>query len=122
MFLGKFCLLKQDFFAIGVSHSVLRSFCSHFPQVKCPNFLDFWNPWRKIIKRSCLRCKNLAHKGCKSAAAKKKFFRFFHLFTLFKLNVFLPPFPEVQCQNFFDFMNPWGKVMQRRGLRFETFA
>ena len=34
----------------------------------------------------------------------------------------LPNFPEVQCQNFLDFWNPWGKVMKRSGLRFETFA
>ena len=25
------------------------------------------------------------------------------------LNVFLPPLPEVQCPNFLDFPNPWGK-------------
>ena len=35
---------------------------------------------------------------------------------------FCPPFPKVQCPNFLDFRNPWGKVMERNGLRFEYFA
>ena len=34
----------------------------------------------------------------------------------------LPPLPKVQCPNFLDFRNPWGKRMERRGLRSETFA
>ena len=31
----------------------------------------------------------------------------------------LPPFPKVQCANFLDFQNPWGKVMERSSLRLE---
>ena len=38
------------------------------------------------------------------------------------LTVFLPPLPEVQCPNFLDFQNPWGKVLERSGLRFEDFC
>ena len=37
-------------------------------------------------------------------------------------NGLFPPLPEVQCQTFLDFQNPWGKVMERRGLRFEKFS
>ena len=44
-----------------------------------------------------------------------------HTFSL-RLTVFLPPLPEVQCPNFLDIRNPWGKVMERSGLRFENFC
>ena len=37
------------------------------------------------------------------------------------LNVFVPPLPKVQCQNFLDIRNPWGKVLETSGLRFENF-
>ena len=38
------------------------------------------------------------------------------------LTVFWSPLPKVQCQNFLDFLNPWGKVMERSCLRFENFC
>ena len=42
---------------------------------------------------------------------------------LIRLPVFLPPLPEVQCQNFLDVRNPWGKVRGKKHcLRFELFA
>ena len=44
-----------------------------------------------------------------------------HTFSL-RLTVFLSPLPEVQCPNFLDIQNPWGKVMERSGLRFENFC
>ena len=44
-----------------------------------------------------------------------------HTFSL-RLTVFLPQLPEVQCPNFLDFWNLWGKVMERSGLRFENFC
>ena len=44
-----------------------------------------------------------------------------HTFSL-RLTVFLPPLPEVQCPNFLYIRNPWGKVMERSGLRFENFC
>ena len=34
-----------------------------------------------------------------------------------RLTVFVPPLPQVQRPNFLDFRNPWGKVMERIGLR-----
>ena len=37
------------------------------------------------------------------------------------LNVFLPPLPEVGCPIFLEIRNPWGKAMERNGLRFEHF-
>ena len=38
------------------------------------------------------------------------------------LNLFLPPLPEVGCPNILQIRNPWGKVMERYGLRFEHFC
>ena len=38
-----------------------------------------------------------------------------------ELTVFLPPLPEVGCPIFLEIRNPWGKVMERSGLRFGTF-
>ena len=41
---------------------------------------------------------------------------------MYRLNVFLPPLPKVGCPIFLEFRNPWGKVMERSGLRFEHFC
>ena len=43
-------------------------------------------------------------------------------FLRYRLNVFLPPLPEVGCPKFLEIRNPWGKVMERSGLRFENFC
>ena len=40
----------------------------------------------------------------------------------YRLNLFLPPLPEVGCPIFLEIRNPWGKVMERSGLRFEHFC
>ena len=40
----------------------------------------------------------------------------------YRLNVFLPQLPEVGCPIFLEIQNPWGKVMERSGLRFEHFC
>ena len=40
----------------------------------------------------------------------------------YRLNVFLPPLPKVGCPKFLETLNPWGKVMERSGLRFEHFC
>ena len=40
----------------------------------------------------------------------------------YRLNVFLPPLPEVGCPIFLQIRNPWGKVMERSGLRYEHFC
>ena len=47
----------------------------------------------------------------------------FSVCSLFRyhLNVFLPQLPKVGCPQFLEIRNPWGKVMDRSGLRFETF-
>ena len=40
----------------------------------------------------------------------------------YRLNNFLPPLLEVRCPQFLEIQNPWGKVMERSGLRFEHFC
>ena len=39
----------------------------------------------------------------------------------YHLNVFLPPLPEVGCPKLLEIRNPWGRVVERRGLRFKHF-
>jgi hypothetical protein len=36
--------------------------------------------------------------------------------------IFLPPLPEIGCPIFLEIRNPWGKVMERSGLRYEHFC
>ena len=38
------------------------------------------------------------------------------------LNVFVPPLPKVPWQNFLDIQNPWGKGLEKSGIRFENFT
>ena len=40
----------------------------------------------------------------------------------YRLMVFLPPLPEIRCPIFLEIRNPWGKVMERSGLRLEHFC
>ena len=43
-------------------------------------------------------------------------------YRCYRLNIFLPPLPEFGCNFFLEIRNPWGKVMERSGLRFEHFC
>ena len=38
------------------------------------------------------------------------------------LNVFLPPLPKIICPKILEILNPWGKVVERSGFRFEHFV
>ena len=40
----------------------------------------------------------------------------------YRLMVFLPPLPEVGCPILLEIRNPWGKEMERSGLRYEHFC
>ena len=40
----------------------------------------------------------------------------------YRLSVILPPLPEVRCPVLLEIWNPWGKVMERSGLRLEHFC
>ena len=57
-------------------------------------------------------------KGVKFPRPKYFFTDFFFICSL-RFNGFLHILPEVQCPNVLDFQNPWEKVMERSGLRFE---
>ena len=37
-------------------------------------------------------------------------------------NGLFTPLPEVRCPIFLEIQNPWGKVMERSGLRYEHFC
>ena len=63
--------------------------------------------------------------NCLKSPRKKKFFS--SLFSVFFgfwsfITVFLPPLPEVGCPIFLEIWNPWGKVLERSGLRYEHFC
>ena len=44
------------------------------------------------------------------------------LFHMYILRPILPPLPEVRCPKFLEIQNPWGKVLERSGLRIEHFC
>ena len=44
-----------------------------------------------------------------------------HVFGFFKPS-FCPHFPKSDVQYFLEIRNPWGKVMERSGLRLEDFC
>ena len=112
---ASFALLSRIFLVL----MFLIPFNGLLPEDQCANFLDFWIPWEKVMKRSGVKFQNFSHKGCKIAEAKI-FLRIF--FCSLRLIVFLPPLLEVQYPNFLDLKNPWGKGLERNGLIFETFA
>ena len=61
--------------------------------------------------------------NCRKSPRKKKVFFFSHFFTFeVPFNGLLPPLPEVRCPIFLEIRNPWGKVMERSGLRYEHFC
>ena len=75
------------------------------------------------MERTGLRYEHFCLKIVKIAA--QFFLSFFlSLFSLlrYRLLVFLPPLPKVGCPIFLEIQNPWGKVMARRGLRYEHFC
>ena len=64
--------------------------------------------------------------NCRQSRHEKKNLHFFHFFIFFGfrsfLTVFLPPLSEVGCPIFLEIQDPWGKVMERSGLRYEHFC
>ena len=44
------------------------------------------------------------------------------LFMWYILRPILPPLPKVGCLKFLEIRNPWGKVLERSGLRIEHFV
>ena len=69
-------LLPKKFLQIVFFISSLRFnvFLPQLPKVKCPKFLDFRNLWGEKINEAVSDLKSFAHKRCKIAAQKSKFF------------------------------------------------
>ena len=79
----KFAAAIFFFFSLLTYH--LNVFLPTFPEVGCPKYLEFRNPWGKVMERSCLRCEPfLLKNGLKLLRREKKSRICFPLFTLFK--------------------------------------
>ena len=105
--------------------NVETSFCPHFLKLDVHKFKKFWILGEKQWKEGAQIKKNMK-KGCKIVARKKNVFGqilpFWGFFSVsLCLTVFLTSFLKVQCPNFLDFRNPWGKVM-KSGLRLKNFT
>ena len=110
--------------SVPVCSLCLTAFLPPLLKVQCPNFLDIWNSWGKVIKRSGFRFDPFYSKMVSNCHGKNFFYNFFLLICSLHLTVFFcpPPLLEVQCPNCLDIWNPWGKVMERNGFRFEHFC
>ena len=70
------------------------------------------------MERSGLRFETFAHEGCKIAAAKKVFYRFFYLLTLFKRLLFptsqSPMSKLFRCSGFLGKSNgkKWSQIVR----------
>ena len=74
-----------------------------------------------VFKASALWANAFYKSKCPSVCQYVRLFVRLSVCSLLRyhFNVFLPPLPEVRCPIFLEIRNPWGKVMERSGLRFE---
>ena len=103
----------------------LTVFLPPLPEVDVQSLGFLGNPWGKAMEKSGLRYEHFCLKIVRNRRAKKSFF--LHFFSVFFgfwsfLTVLLPPLPEVGCPIFLEIRNPWGKLMERSGLRYEHFC
>ena len=106
-----------------LSHSVKRFFCPHFLKSNVQTFfllLFLESLGKSKGKKWSQIWKLLLIKGLK-LLLQKKFYGFCFIFSLC-LNIFWSPPPKVKCPHFLDFLNSWGKVMERNAVRFENFC
>ena len=89
----------------------------HFSFLNCPNFVTIFKAtalWADAFYKS--KCLSVCVSVCPCV-------RLCVCSLLrYRLTVFLPPLPEVGCPIFLEIGNPWGKVMERSGLRYEHFC
>ena len=85
------------------------------------NFLSNKKKWSQIWKLLLIKNVKLMRKKKFIFGRILPYWAVFLLVSLFltPLTFFLPPLPEVQCRNFFNFQNPRGKRMKRNDIRFE---
>ena len=76
--------------------------------------------WSRIWTFLFENCQKSRHKKKKNSPFFSLFFDLLRFLVL--LTVFLPPLPEVEYPIFLEIRNPWGKVMERSGLRYEHFC
>ena len=87
-------------------------------------FLLLILPWSTLLWHRCYQ----RHRPIQSIGRYVR--PSFHLYVCpsvcsllrYRLNVFLFPLPEVGCPILLEIWNPWGKVMERSGLKFEHFC
>ena len=53
---------------VSFVHSVETSFCPNLSKSNVQTFLDFWNPWGKVMEKVVSDLTTFAYKGCKIAA------------------------------------------------------
>ena len=80
-------------------------------------------------KKCDIVCKNIKKCIFKESALGRFFHRvamsvcvFVPLFMWYILRPIFPPLPGVGCPKFLEIQNPWGKVLERSGLRIEHFC
>ena len=85
------------------------------------NCLNFWTKKTIVLFKASalwadafykLKCLSVCGSVCLSVCSLLRYC----------LNIFLPPLRKVRCPIFLEIQNPWEKVMQRSGLRFEHFS
>ena len=109
-------------FMLAVSPVLFQGIKQFWAKLDCQDFTGFTRSTATTYlqyRRVFLVCYIAPTLLFTSSRQKKVFFTDFFTF-LFRLNVVLPPLPEVQCSNFLDFLNSWGKIMERSGLRLKT--
>ena len=87
------CLSVRHTFSLYIT-----LFLPPLPKVQCPNFVNFWNPGRKVMESGGVQYENFCLFGFTIAAAKKFFTDFVCCSP--RLSVLLSSLLKVQCPNF----------------------
>ena len=102
----------------------LNVFLPPLPEVGCPKYLEIRILGEKYWQEVVSDLNIFAQNGLKLPQQKKSILQIvFFICSLLRycLNIFLPPLCKVRCTTFLEIRNPWGKVLEIRGLRFEHF-
>ena len=85
----------------------------YFTICDMPRLFKAWALWADAFYKS--KCLSVCVSVCVFCLSVCSLLRY-------RLNVFLPPLPKVGCPILLEIRNPWGKVLERSGLRFEHFC
>ena len=104
----------------------LNVFLPPISEVKCPKIFEIRNPWGKVVDEVVSDLNIFAQEMVLNCCGGKGFFYHFFFFIClllrYCLNVFFPPLLKVGCPKFLELRNPWEKILERNGLRFEHFC